>query len=244
MSTQIQSVLEGWVSVLAKEKLLMAEREGVTAEFGHWLQLLYAGAGGDAGATSELFRLVALHCKALGHEGRPASAVVMQIATLRELLLHESPAPAPALLRLVQEMVRVAADAQALGQSERLEERGIDLLKHRSPVFSLEKVVVGCLVGPMQAELLDSLFARVLRECVRHGIDQIVVDIAAADEADDRFFRTIHGLLTSPDVPPVSVIISGVRDLDAAAMALRALGVDTPRLRLVTSLREVLALRN
>lgn len=240
MSNQIQGVLDAWIGHLAKEKLLMAEREALTAELGAWLPLLYAGAAGDAGAATELFRFVALHCKGLGHDGRPASAVVMQIACLKDVLTQTEGTPDPARMKLVHEMVRVAADAQALGQSERLEERAYDLLKHRSPVFTLSKVVVGCLVGPMRAELLDSLFARVLRECARHGIDRMIVDISSADEPDDRFFRTIQGLLTSPDVPPVSVVISGVRDLDTAARALHKLGIDTPRLELAERLAEVL----
>jgi hypothetical protein len=240
MTNSIPGLLDAWVSHLAKEKLLMGEREALTAELSTWLQLLFAGAGGDTGASAELFRFVALHCKSLGHEGRPASAVVMQVASLKDLLLGQTPAPDPKLLQLVHELIRVAADAQALGQGEKLKEKAIDELKHRSPVFTLPNVVLGCLVGPMRAELLDALFARVLTECARHGIDRMIVDISSADEPDDRFFRTIHGLLTSPDVPPVSVIISGVRDLDATTMALRKLGVDTPRLRLVTQLGEVL----
>lgn len=243
ISTATPGVLESWVSQLAQEKLLMAEREALTAELGSWLQLLEAGAAGDPGATSELLRLVALHCKTLGYDGRPASAVVMQIARLEDAFLAQGPTPTPAVLRSIREMVRVAADAQALGQSERLKERAIDELKHRSPVFHLPHAVLGCLMGAMRAELMDALLGRMLRECTRHGLDQLILDISCADDPDDRFFRTIHGLFTSPDVPPVSLTITGARDVGAMRAALHKLGVDTPRLRYAAELGEVLGPR-
>lgn len=243
MSIPIPQVLESWVSLLAREKLLMAEREGLRAEFGSWLELLDAGAAGDVGASAELLRLVALHTKGLGYDGRPSSAVVMQVARLQDALLAQETAPDPAILRLVGEMVRVAADAQALGQSDRLQERALNELKHRSPVFRLPHAVLGCLVGAMRAELMDALLGRMLRECTRHGLDQLILDVSSADDLDDRFYRTIQGLFTSPDVPPVSLTLTGLRDLDGARAALAELGVDTRRLRLASELGEVLGPR-
>lgn len=243
MSNTTAELLDAWLSQLARDKLLMADREALRAELGAWLELLERGAAGDAGAHAELLRFVALHCKGLGYDGRPASAVVMQVTGLEDALVARGTPPDSKLRSIAREMIRVAADAQALGQSERLQERAQNELKHRSPVFRLPTAVVGCLVGGMRAELMDSLLGRVLRECTRHGLDQVILDLSSADEPDDRFFRTIQGLFTSPDVPPVSVTLTGLRDLDSARAALQKLGVDTRRLRLSGELGEVVSAR-
>lgn len=236
-AARVEELLEGWLGRLGEGRLLMGKREAVAAELETWLGLLAAALSGDAASEHELYRLVALHAKALGAESRPASATIMQILVLGDSVEESEISDKPKALKMIREMTRVSADAHALGQSERLRDKHEDELCSKTPMVRLgPDRVLAFMIGPMTSRIIDSLFGRVLRECARVETHEVWVDLLGADPDDDRFHRTVAAFLESEPARATRLVLTGARDPEQTVRAIAALGTDLSRLRVLPKL--------
>lgn len=233
-------MLDAWVRRMAAAKVLMGEKEGIEAELSGWLELLDRAVAGEAWAETELSRLVALHARNLGAEGRPASAVLMQIILLDETL--QEVGRADQTRELIQHLLRLVADAHEAGVTQRLTAKHRKRLSAMAPVIRLgDRAVVGFLLGPMQPELLDALVGRVLREAVRSGAKVAVIDCLGADRDDEIFHRTIAAMQKQPPGDRLRLILTGLRDPDRSRQELERFGVDLERVQVEEDINAVVA---
>ena len=108
-------------------------------------------------------------------------------------------------------------------------------------MLRFEQAIVGFLLGPMEAEILDALFGRVLRESVRAGAKTIVIDCFGADEDDELFHRTIFSLQEQPPGDDLDVVLTGLRDIERTRTLLEAAGAKLDRIRFEEDVSRVLA---
>lgn len=235
-------LLETWLQALEAERALSGSKEAAAAELGTWLALLEPAAEGDEPAQHELFKLVAFHARSLGFEGQPASLVVLRVELLQEALRTAGGTePAPALRAVVRSMLRIAADAHALGAAERLTAKHHREIRDFSPLVRLdEQTVLAFMLGPMTPELIDAITGRLLRECAMIGAKTAVLDVFGAAADDDRFQRTIAELLRQPPAKNLTLVLAGLRDVEGTRAALSGLGVDPARVRFTATLSEYL----
>ena len=233
-----------WVHRLADRRLLMGLREGVKAQLSAWLTHLDAAAAGDEPAGHELFKLAAFHARALGFDGRPASAAIGQIIELRAAVAEACGHLPSRLERQIDELLRVVADAHALGHAERLGGQHAQVLRNGAPVIRLDDTTIAAFViGPMHAENVDALVGRLLREVAATGAQQAVVDLFGADDPDDRFHETAALLLQSPEGRNVHLVLTGARDPEKTQDAILGHGVDAARVEVAASFNAWLAAR-
>lgn len=233
-------MLAQWIEALSEARVLTESKAALESQLGPWLVALEAAGSGDEGARSELLRLVALYGRALGAEGRPASAAVMQVTLLDRLYRAQGPI-SPALAATLDEMLRVIADAHDLGASQRLRQRQLRGLKEWSPVLRwADRAVIGFLVGGMEAELVDAIFGRVLRECAGTGVEHAVIDVFGAPPDDELLHHTVRGFAEAKDLERYHLTITGLRNPEATRRALDALGVDRRRVTLLDDLQRYL----
>lgn len=230
-----------WLSRLEAGHVLMGAREAVAAELDRWLGQLGAAIEGDPAAAHELYKLVAFHARALGAEGRPASAALMQA-----LLLEDTLASIPALdasgRTILREIQRVVADAHALGHSERSRNRHHLEIRDFSPVIRVgEKTIMGFLLGAMDSDLIDAMVGRLLREAARHEADVVVLDTFGAARDNDTFHRTIQAFMRSEIGCRIKLVLTGLRDAQATKQALAALGCNMDRIRFEADINAAIA---
>jgi hypothetical protein len=234
-------ILAAWLdhlepSALGGDAHLASELEG-------WLVLFAAALEGDRSAHGDLRRLVAMAARRWCSQGRPASTSVSRLLALEDALFAVL-GPDHGLDGPARELVRIAADAHALGQSEReraLAERG---LIEATPVLSFgESLVAGFLLCSMAPDNLDALMGRLMRMAVGSGASTVLIDVAGAPPDDDRFHRTIAGFLESEVAHGRTLVISGLRDPEATLAALRAQQAPLARLEVAESASAVIAAR-
>lgn len=232
-----------WIERLEKAHVLMGAREAIAAELLRWLVHLGPAAEGDQSAAHELYKLVAFHARALGSDGRPASAALMQALLLEEALASVMTGGTPKPLALVvREILRIVADAHALGAGERAKNRHHLEIRDFSPVVRVgEKTIVGFLLGAMDSDLIDAMIGRLLREAARTGADDVVLDAFGAARDNDTFHRTIQAFLRSEIGIRVRLTLSGLRDAEATRAALERLGCNMERVRFEPDINAALA---
>jgi hypothetical protein len=231
-------VLDAWIDGLEAAHVLMGPREAVSAELSRWIALIGPAIEGDQAAAHELYKLVAFHARALGADGRPASAALMQISVLEDLMRSSAPASAPVL----REILRITVDSHALGSSERAKNRHHLEIRDFSPVVRLgEKTIVGFLLGAMESDLIDAMIGRLLREAARSGADNVVLDCFGAARDNSTFHRTVQAFLRHEVGCRVTLILAGLRDPEATKAALAALGCNMERLRFESDINAAIA---
>lgn len=242
--TARDAILADWIARLSEHRVLMGSREAIAAELSHWLTHLAPAIEQDAATAHELYKLIAFHARQLGLEGRPASAVLTQLLDLDDAIVAQL-GPLPEAVQVVlREMMRVATDAHALGQSERLNAGHRQRLREASPIIHLDSnVVIGFLLGPMDPANIDGMFGRVLRESLRLAARVAVIDLFGADEPDDRLHRTVEGFLSSDAGKRLTLNLTGVADIDAMKLALETVGADITRVRVYGNIQDYLAQR-
>lgn len=215
------TLLQAWVDQLQASADLQTLLEG-------WVELLEPALGGEEWAQGELLQLLGFYARGQGLEGKPVSASLRLITALEEALNGAAEASRTSWRPLTQQLCNVMVDSHALGQTQRLQNRHLAALKRSAPVFSLAGVTtVGFLQGPMEAELLDALFGRVLRLCAR-GHRFALIDCVGAEPDDERFHRTVRGFLErwleNPGPAERKLALSGLVSADRTREALLALG--------------------
>lgn len=235
-----------WLSRLEAAHVLMGAREGVGIELNRWLSQLGPSADGDLSAAHELYKLVAFHARGLGAEGRPASAALTQ-ALLLEDSLRSLVEITPPLRDVLREILRVVADAHALGHSERAKNRHHLEIRDFSPVIRVgERTIMGFLLGAMESDLVDAMIGRLLREAARTDADRVVLDTFGAARDNDTFHRTLQAFMRSEIGCRVNLVLTGLRDAEATRAALQALGCNMERIRfepdINTAISEMLGL--
>jgi hypothetical protein len=226
-------LLARWLALLQEAHLLMGPREAVASELAGWLAHLREA---TPEARSELNRQVALHARALGAEGRPASAALAQLQLLRDALGDAGDA------ELLRALERITVDAHAAGAAARQQRHHARVLQRSAPILHLPGVAVaGFLVGSMEAEVVDALFGRLLRAMVGTPEPRLILDVGCAPPDDDTFHRTLLGFTQAPEFAGRVLRVSGLPDPDATAAALARLQVPAGRIRLFARFEEALA---
>jgi hypothetical protein len=209
---------------MAEARVTMAKPADAAAELEGWIELLYAARDGDAGAETDLYRLIAMHGRRLGQEGRPASAAILQPLLLEDTLEAELGVDHP-FRSHVRELVKIVADAHALGQGERTENAHDKMLRTSSPVLRLgQRAVVGWLIGPLRPDTIDAVVGRLFAECAGAGAPMAILDLSTAGPPTDVFFRTVAGYSKSDVAKKYRLVITGVDE--TAREQIAALGAD------------------
>lgn len=234
---RLDPVLAAWLGHLEANQVQMAPLAGLKSELSGWLKLL---ATDDLADRDTLMRQVAFHARNLGAEGRPASAAVMQALLLEDGLRAAGVDPSPWAPR-IREMVRVVADAHALGASVRLQRSFHERLV-RAPLVRIPgRAMVAFLVGGMQAELIDSVLGRLLRAGAGSDEPLTILDVSGAPDDDQTFHRSLHGFATRPDFRGLTLQVCGLRDPEATQRALDQLSTPKDRVVLHARLEDVWA---
>ncbi|MFO0725158.1 MAG: hypothetical protein U1E65_15360 [Myxococcota bacterium] len=242
MLERAPQILAAWAQRVSAERLFQRDKESALTEMAAWLPLIDAASRGDADAERELYKLVAFFGRSTGMEGLPPSTGIARLILLGEAITEVDPPSAPRALITLRALIRVAADAHALGQGERHNIERIKELREYSPVFRWSPTtVVGFLLGSMASEVLDPLIGRLLREAAASGARRVILDVSGAPPDDDRFHRTIEEILGKNAELRVELVLSGLRDPERTLSALRAVGTDLSRVSLIRGLGELSA---
>jgi hypothetical protein len=166
----------------------------------------------------ELAAVVALHARNLGEQGVPAHQPVLQASLLDASL------PAPPEVRLAA----VAADAHAVGLATRLDRHRRRSLRDRLPVLELPSgEVLACVVGPLDAELLDGLLGRAFSLAAGTGARVVALDLSGAEDVDaELVLDTAAGFPEHELAGRVRLVLTGVDDPDAWRARLSRRGTD------------------
>lgn len=186
-----------------------------------WAELLE----GSEADLEELEGLVALHARSLGESGRPASQAVLQVHVVSTLpgLTSKRQTLGPWIERLV----RVAADAHAIGAATRLERRGSRRLRERLPVLEIPGgTVLACAVGRLDGDMLDVLLGRAFVVAMGAGAREVALDLGGADEIDERaLLDTLVGFKRHELAGKLRLVVIGAPDPDGLTARLRTRGV-------------------
>ncbi len=214
-------MLQRWLSALERERALIGSRAEAEARLTAWVPWIVAAVGGDPAAEAELLRIVALDARNLAQESRAASTVVTQ-----SMLLDEAwPEPPHAVRRLTRLLVRVAADAHALGAMGVREAAHRRLLADHTPVVPIEGRWLGFLMGPPDPDVIDGVLGRLLRAAAGAGAKEVGLDLSASPGPDPVLLRTLDGF-AGMDTGPVR--------------RLTVLGLETPQtLRVELARRDI-----
>jgi hypothetical protein len=233
-------MLDAWIRRMTSAKVLMGDAEALRAELSTWMELLDQVRRGESWAESELMRLVSFHARNLGAEGHPASAAMMQVVLLEEVF--EEAGLRDATRRITLQMKRLVVDAHGVGVAQRLTAKHRAEIARTSPVIRIgERAIVGFLSGPMHADILDSLFGRVLRECARTGAHVAVIDTLGMNTDDELFYRTIQGMQRMPPGDKLRLILTGLADTEATRKGLLRFGVNLDKVVFNADVSEVIA---
>ena len=222
----MSNLVERWLDHLADAGALIGTRADTRARLENWAPALEGAVLGDRAAEGELLRLVALDARNLAQEGRPASLVVAQ-----PLLLE---AVWPEARRLSHLLVRVAADAHALGTTGVHEDRTRRLLARRAPVVAAGPGWLAFLMGPMDAEVLDAIFGRLLQAAAGAGAPEVAIDLSGAEAPDAMFLRTLVGFSTADTGPVKRLTVTSAADPGGLAAALGTQNVSMDRVTVST----------
>jgi hypothetical protein len=235
---RMDAVLDLWIRRLEEHRVHMAPIPALRSQLSGWLQLI---ATLDQTDKDDLLRQVALHARNLGTEGRPASAAIMQVHLLEEALRHAECELSP-LRPYLTEMLRVVADAHALGASSRQARNFRDRLG-QAPIVTLPgQAVLGFLVGGMQAELIDTVLGRLLRAGAGCDEAKTILDVSAAPRDDETFHRSLFGFASAPEFEGMTLVVCGLEDPEVTKIALQRLKTPEGRLFVVNGLDEALDL--
>ena len=140
------------------------------------------------------------------------------------------------------ELVRILADAHALGALEREKARARRARQAAAPVLCLPKrAVVGFVADTADADLLDGVMARVLRECAGRGVKEAVLDVAGSRREDELLHRTIAGFAASPESKRVVLVVTGLASVARCRAQLEDLGADLSEVKLFDALDRYLS---
>ena len=222
----MRALLERWLDRLEADGLLVGGRAATAARLQGWLPWLQAAAEGDASAEAELLRIVAFDARNQAQEGRPASLAVSQPLLLAAVWSEVS---AEVSQRLSQLLVRVAADAHALGAAGVKDGQQRTLLGRRTPVTRFGDRWLGFIVGPLDAEVVDVVLDRLLVAAVGAGARETGVDLSGAEAPNPLFLRTLEGFAKSDTGSVARLTVTGVVDAPRYVQALAANGVRPER---------------
>lgn len=230
------AVLDAWVRRLEAERVHMAPIQALRSELSGWLPLLFSA---DTVDHDALMRQVAFHARNLGAEGRPASAAILQIALLEDAM-NEVGSMTPAQRPVLRQMLRVVADAHALGASVRQQNNHQAALS-RAPIVRLPgQATVGFLVAGMQAQLIDAVLGRLLRAAAGSQEARAILDVSGAPPDDETFHRSLHGFATRPEFKGLTLDVTGLGHPAGTQDALDQLNTPRDRIRLFERLEDAL----
>ena len=222
-ASTVSELLERWLDRLETSGALIDGRPATRARLEAWFPWLQAAATGDESARAELMRLVALDARNLAQEGRPASTVVAQP------LLLAGAWSAPAADELCQLLVRVAADAHALGIAGVHEAAQQRLLAKHAPVVALGDRWLGYLIGPMAADVIDGLFGRLMTGAAGMGATDIAVDVSGAQGPTPLFYRTLKGFSDTDTGSVRRLTVTGLAHTAIFERELEAMSIPSTR---------------
>lgn len=229
-------MVRAWVARAERDRVLGRELEALVAEVAGWVELLL-----EPRDREELTKLLALHGRAAGFEGLPASVLALRLMALEEAWAEAAPDTAPTALPYLRTLLRVALDAHSLGAAEARELRHHRALRDMTPVFrAAGGRVVAILLGPLVPDLLDAAMARVLHTYAGGECSTIVLDLLGAERDDARFADTIAALLVEPAVRGGTVILTGLSDPARTEALLRDARAELSRVRVLPRLSDVL----
>jgi len=237
----VASIVSGWTARADAERVLERDREASIAEVAGWIALALS-ARDDTSATNELLKLVALHGRMAGAEGRSASALALRMGALDEAWKAAASDSYRSVSGVLRTMTRVALDAHGLGAAEARDARHHRAIRDMTPVFraGVGRVVL-ILIGPMIPELIDSAMARLLNTCAAEEASTAVIDVLGAAPDDARFHETVAALLRDPAGYKLSLVLTGLADPDRTRAGLTAAGAEMARIKLVPQLSDVLS---
>ncbi len=162
-------------------------------------------------AWSELSGVIALFARGEGEAGRPASGVVLPVAALAAAIRSvggESGVGA--------DLLRVAADAHAVGLGTRHGRRLARMLERSSPVLELpDGRVLACPVGHLDGDLIDAVLFRAFALAAASGAAEVVLDLSAATIADEQaLLSTLRRFPEHERASALRLTVTGVDDLD------------------------------
>lgn len=232
----VDRLTEQWLTRVQALKVLTEERALLGSVVRGWLEALE-----KPDDATDVAERVALYGRSLGTDGQPASAAVLQGVLLRDILAA-SPDIDPEIVTRSTELIRILADAHALGSLEREKLRARRARQSAAPVLCIAGVgVIGFIADTADADLVDGVVARVLRECAGRGERQAIIDIGGARREDQLIHRTIAGFTTSSDAERYHLVVTGLASLSRTRMALEELKANFERLTLAETLDEFLA---
>ncbi len=207
-----------------------------TTEFAHeiegWLPLVVDAAQGNEWSEGELHRLVAFQARNMGRQGQPTSLTLSRLQVVEEVLAHtnDSKEEGQKLKTQIADLSGLAVDAHQLGLTDRLARKHILSFKHSAPVIHLkDRAIIGFLLGPMEAEIIDAMLGRILTECSRRGIRTAALDVLGAEPDNETFHRSILGTTQLEDRPCTALTLTGLRNIEATRASLNKMGVDPAR---------------
>ena len=206
----MQDFLERWLDVLGDAGALIGGRAATKARLEGWVPWLEAAAAGDQSAQAELLRIVALDARNLAQEGRAASSAIAQ-----PLLLERAWPTSSDARRLSHLLVRVAADAHALGAAGVRDAAHRRLLARRTPIIPIGTGWLGFMVGAIDPDVLDGVLGRLLQVAAGSGAAEVALDLSGAEPPDALLARTLLGFVTVDTGPVRRLTVTGVGDPDA-----------------------------
>lgn len=212
----MQDFLERWLDALDAAGALIGDRAATKARLEGWVPWIDAAAGGDDAAQAELLRIVALDASNLAQEGRAASSAVTQ-----PLLLDRAwPTPTEAQRRLAHLLVRVAADAHALGAAGVKDLARSRLLARHTPIVPIGRGCLGFIIGPIGPDVVDGVIGRLLQVAAGVGATEVALDLSGAEPPNALLSRTLAGFVTVDTGPVRRLTVTGVEAPDALAEVL------------------------
>jgi len=181
--------------------------DGRRAAMAAWWPLWLAARAGDEPSAFDLLERAALDARDAGERGRTASQTLEP--WIRLARIHATAED----LELQGRLVRVAADAHALGAVWRNERAHRDAMTHESPIAALPGgVVVAWLWGPPERSVLDGVLDRLFRRAVATGARYAVVDLSRLSPLDDTVRATLYGIPDAGLPSAVLVVVCGLSD--------------------------------
>lgn len=210
--TSRQAQLARWVAAAEA-----AETPIDPAQAAGWLELLEA-------APDELEGLVALHARSEAEAGRPASRVVGPLLALAPLVEARAP---------VERLIRLSADAAAVGAATRVDRQHRRRARTHNPVLPVSADrILACAVGPLDGEVLDALLGRALGLAAARGASELWLDLSGVDDHDldlDLLSATAGAYPEHELASEVRLVVSGLETPERLRATLTARGVAMDR---------------
>ncbi len=214
MSTSVTTRLASlWVQQLEQLGLRIFDKKALQAECDGWLELLENTLNGQESAEGELQRLISLYGRSLGASGKPASVCFSQFTALEDCIRSVYPEK-PQALSLARRLGNLAADAHALGASQRREAQQTQELSKNMPVFAWEdSLVAGIYVGKLQADTLDALLARMFMLAISRGSAVAALELSFSTVDDSLLLETMRGYLSHELAPRLLLKVCGPQNI-------------------------------